>query len=152
MPLKSLNSVPMSVLFCFDQNLFLGLRTKERGKNLLLPVHCGQPRSSTPPFRSVGSADPLQTPFSSPSSCPFWLTMPQPAVLQIPDTGEEVKSAVGYAAWGRWTPGAPLQLLQAGSPAPCSPGPSSSPWTQGATFWRWHGLLWWETWLQGCSR
>lgn len=54
-PLKSLNNAPVSGLFCFDQNLLLGLQTKEKGRNWLLFLGGGQPSSSAPPPRSVGS-------------------------------------------------------------------------------------------------
>ena len=110
---------PVSGLFCCDQNLLLGLQTKEKGRNLLLCLRAGQLLS--PPSRSSDS-------FLLPVSLSFLAPCSAAGVfLQIPDARKEVKSAVGYVLRRRWTPGANLEPGWASSALFCSAGPALAP-------------------------
>lgn len=96
-PLKSLNNAPVSPLFCFDQNLLLGLQTNEKGGNWLLFLGGGQRSSSAPPFRSAGRGGRL-FPALSLVRLPVFdgFLIPRLGFPSAPRPWKEMKSAVEY--------------------------------------------------------
>ena len=84
-------------LFCFDPHQLLGLQAKEKGRNLLLSLYCGQPPSFALPSRSVAGWGRLFAALSLVHLPVFsgFLVLSR-GFLQIPDAGKEVKSAIEY--------------------------------------------------------